>query len=65
MVRITADRHVCVGAGQCVMLAPETFDQDDDGIVLVLAAELDADTGAAARQAAELCPSRALSLEIE
>ncbi|HXA62668.1 MAG TPA: ferredoxin, partial [Streptosporangiaceae bacterium] len=31
-----ADKDVCVGAGMCVLTAPELFDQDDDGLVAVL-----------------------------
>ena len=39
-MRIEADTEVCIGAGQCVMTAPELFDQsDDDGVVIVLEPE--------------------------
>lgn len=62
MARITADRDACVGAGQCVMLAPAVFDQDDDGIVVVLVAQPEADLVGTARDAVALCPARALSL---
>ncbi|MFJ2744425.1 ferredoxin [Streptomyces sp. NPDC087440] len=30
-MRIVIDTEVCIGAGQCVLSAPETFTQDDDG----------------------------------
>lgn len=62
--RIAADRDACVGAGQCVMLAPAVFDQGDDGIVVVLVAQLEADH-LAAGEAVALCPARALSLTDE
>ncbi|NGO69766.1 ferredoxin [Streptomyces boncukensis] len=58
--RVTADREICVGAGMCALTAPAVFDQDDDGIVTVLAAEPDGDARAAARKAATLCPSGAV-----
>jgi ferredoxin len=61
-VEITADRDVCVGAGQCVLAAPELFDQDDDGIVVVTRAGTTADEVAAMRNAALACPSRALTV---
>ena len=35
-MKITADRDVCIQAGNCVMVADNLFDQDDDGIVVVL-----------------------------
>ncbi|MER7988813.1 ferredoxin [Streptomyces noursei] len=60
-MRITVDTGRCVGAGQCVLTAPDLFDQDDDGLVTVL----DPAAGApavAAREAAVLCPSGAISV---
>jgi ferredoxin len=46
-VKVTVDQDRCCGAGTCVMLAPEVFDQrEDDGIVELLVAE--PDPGAAA-----------------
>ncbi|MER7012664.1 ferredoxin [Saccharopolyspora sp. NPDC000359] len=62
-MRVIADLDRCVGAGQCVLTAPARFDQDDeDGRVLVLAAEVDQDGVAAVREAVSVCPSQALSL---
>ncbi|WP_328316831.1 ferredoxin [Streptomyces sp. NBC_00388] len=59
-MRVTADREVCVGAGLCALTAPEVFDQDDDGVVTVLAAAPGAEAHAAAREAGMLCPSGAV-----
>jgi ferredoxin len=59
-MRVTADREVCMGAGLCALTAPKVFDQDDDGLVTVLAAEPDDEARTAAREAAMLCPSRAV-----
>ncbi|MEU8551279.1 ferredoxin [Streptomyces roseoverticillatus] len=60
-MRITADTGRCVGAGQCVLNAPEVFDQDDDGLVTLLA-HPGADEEARVRLAAGLCPSRAITV---
>jgi ferredoxin len=49
-----------VGSGQCELLAPEVFEVDDDGVVHLLQAEPDDED--AVRQAAQLCPTGALSL---
>jgi ferredoxin len=62
-VRVHADRDVCIGAGLCVLAAGAVFDQDDDGIVVVLD-ERPADV-AAAQEAVASCPSGALSLTEE
>ncbi len=60
MVRVSADRDVCISAGNCVMAAAAVFDQDDDGIVVVLVDEVPAAEEEHAREAVKLCPSQAL-----
>lgn len=67
-VRVVADRDVCIGAGMCVMAVDAVFDQDDDGIVVVLVGETDpvpADHVKAVRRAASVCPSGALRIADE
>lgn len=60
MVKVQADRDVCISAGNCVMTAGAVFDQDDDGIVVVLVDEVPEGEEDHARQAVRLCPSEAL-----
>jgi ferredoxin len=62
VVKVAGDREVCIGAGMCVLTAPDVFDQDDDGIVTVLVDEVADGEAAAARRAVSLCPSGALSV---
>jgi ferredoxin len=65
-VRIAVDRERCVGAGQCVLSAPELFDQSEvDGRVLLRASRQVVDASPDALVAADLCPSGALSLAAE
>ncbi|WP_326701401.1 (4Fe-4S)-binding protein [Streptomyces sp. NBC_01754] len=59
-MRVTADREICVGAGLCALTAPEVFDQDEDGVVTVLAAEPAGEGREAALEAGRLCPSGAV-----
>jgi len=61
-VRVEADRDVCIQAGNCVMVANAVFDQDDDGIVVVLVDDVPDDELDHAREAVKLCPSQALRL---
>ncbi|MFD7711431.1 ferredoxin [Streptomyces sp. NPDC059785] len=62
-MKITVDEVKCCGAGQCVLIAPEVFDQrDEDGIVLLLDAEPGADHHDAVREAASVCPAAAIEL---
>jgi len=59
-MKIAADRDVCIGAGLCVGTIDAVFDQDDDGIVLVLVEEPEGTDADLAREAVSLCPSGAL-----
>lgn len=62
-MRIVANPDLCVGAGQCVLTDPTLFDQDDDGVVLVLVEQAEGVSARSAREAVALCPSQALSVE--
>ncbi len=61
-MKALADREVCIQAGNCVMVADAVFDQDDDGVVVVLVDEIPDDEADRAREAVKLCPSQALRL---
>ncbi|MCW2939799.1 MAG: hypothetical protein JWN00_2784, partial [Actinomycetia bacterium] len=61
-MRVTADKDVCVGAGMCALTAPELFDQDDDGLVVVLRPVPENGEQSDAREAARLCPSGAVRI---
>lgn len=61
-MRISADRDVCISAGNCVMVASAVFDQDDDGIVVVLVDDVPDGEEEHAREAVRLCPSQALRI---
>lgn len=63
-MKIEVDREICCSSGMCVLTAPDLFDQDEeDGRVMVLAQPEDASQEDLARQAAQLCPSRAISVK--
>jgi ferredoxin len=60
-MKVTADREVCIGSGNCVFSAPAVFDQDDDeGLVVLLTAQVGPQDAAAVRDAVAHCPSGAL-----
>jgi ferredoxin len=59
-LKVVADRDVCIGAGMCVMTAPEVFDQDDDGVVVLLTAQVPQEQADRTRRAVANCPSGAL-----
>jgi ferredoxin len=60
-MQIAVDAEKCCGAGQCVLVAPEVFDQrDDDGIVVLLDPEPPAAQHDLAGRAAAVCPAAAI-----
>jgi ferredoxin len=52
-MNVTVDEGRCCGAGQCVLIAPEVFDLDP---------EPPAESEAATREAAAVCPAAAIAL---
>jgi ferredoxin len=64
-VRVTADRDLCCQAGRCADALPDVFDNDEDGYVVVLRAEVEPDRLRAVRECVDLCPSGALRLDAE
>ncbi|MEU6367473.1 ferredoxin [Streptomyces sp. NPDC046931] len=65
-MKITLEAERCVGAGHCVLSAPEVFDQDEtDGIVVLLDNGPDPALSDAVHEAADLCPARAILVEDE
>ncbi|WP_329167268.1 ferredoxin [Streptomyces sp. NBC_01387] len=62
-MKISVDEEKCCGAGQCVVIAPEVFDQrDEDGIVVLLDSEPAPDRHEAVRESAGVCPAAAIHL---
>lgn len=62
-MRVETDTQKCCGAGQCVLAAPDVFDQDDDqGLVVLIDPSPPSRSYEAVRLAAELCPSGAITV---
>jgi ferredoxin len=63
-VHITVDEMKCCAAGQCVLAAPDIFDQrEDDGIVILLNADPAEDQYSRVREAAAVCPAVAIEVQ--
>jgi ferredoxin len=60
---VTIDRDLCMGAGLCVMYAPDTFDHDAATKAILLPGERDALD--LVRVAIESCPTHALTLQVD
>jgi ferredoxin len=61
-MRIVVDYNKCTGLGMCEAEAPELFEVQDDGSLLVLQEKPDADRRAELEAAVESCPTEALSI---
>jgi len=63
-MRIVTDPARGVGAGQCALTEPSVFDQSDkDGTVVLLTDRAEGSTLENVREAVDLCPSQAISIE--
>ncbi|MEU8425574.1 ferredoxin [Micromonospora sp. NPDC048835] len=60
--RVLVDRVACIGAGQCVMHAPDVFDQDLDGVVMIRTTQADGEVWEDVLEAATRCPVQAITL---
>lgn len=62
-MKVTVDEDKCCGAGTCVLLAPDVFDQrDDDGIVVLLDERPLEELYGIVREAATVCPGAAITV---
>ncbi len=63
VARIELDEPKCIAAGQCVMTAPDVFDQrDEDGVAIILEPTPAPEHLDAVRDAVAICPAAALQL---
>jgi ferredoxin len=63
-MKVTVDQDRCIASGQCVLTADDVFDQsEEDGIVVLLNPNPPARRAEDVRQAAALCPARAITVE--
>ncbi|SFH12848.1 ferredoxin [Streptomyces mirabilis] len=63
MPLLKADLAACQGYANCVIAAPDTYDLDDDGVVVLLKTEITDEDLPRVREAARSCPASALTIE--
>lgn len=61
-MHVEVDVSRCIGSGQCVLLAPEIFDQEDDGTVVLLDESPAPGYQDGVRESALMCPAAAVRL---
>ncbi|MCM2393717.1 ferredoxin [Streptomyces albipurpureus] len=63
MPELTADLGACQGYANCVVAAPDTYDIDDDGLVVLVRTEIPEEDRARVEEAARSCPVSALKVD--
>lgn len=62
-MQVTVSEQNCISSGQCALAVPEVFDQrEEDGVVVLLDSSPPVPLHAGLREAAALCPARAIRL---
>ncbi len=63
MTRVRVVTQRCISSGNCVDVASDAFDMDDDGQVVALVDEVDDQLRDRVELAAQVCPVQAILLE--
>jgi ferredoxin len=62
-MKVELDEPKCVASGQCVVAAPDVFDQrDDDGVAILLEEHPGTELADDVREAVAVCPAAAIRL---
>jgi len=64
-MRARVDPDYCAGHGACVVTAPDVFDITDEGYAHVLVDVVPEHLEPLVQQAADECPARAISVEVD
>ena len=63
-MKVTVDQDICASSGNCVMNAPEVFDQrDEDGVVVLRTENPPAEQAENVRRVAAACPAQVITIE--
>jgi ferredoxin len=62
-ITVRVDRDICQNHGQCVFAAPQVFELDDDGELVQLQDEVGEDLRDNVEEAADVCPTQAITIE--
>jgi ferredoxin len=62
-MKVTVDFDVCASTGACMQVCPEVFEVRSDGYLYILQEEPAEAVQDKVREAADMCPTAAISLE--
>jgi ferredoxin len=61
-MQVTIDTDKCIASGGCVFACPEVFDQDDDGIVVLLQSDPPEELRDKVNEAIDACPASVIAV---
>jgi ferredoxin len=62
-MQVKVDFDVCASTGSCMQVSPEVFEVRSDGYLYILQENPPEDLWDKVRQAADLCPTAAITIE--
>jgi ferredoxin len=62
-MKVTVDFDLCASTGSCMQICPEVFEVRSDGYHYVLQEEPPAELAEKVNEAADLCPTAAITVE--
>jgi ferredoxin len=62
-MKAVVDREACIGCGNCEAVCPAVFALDDDGKSAVIVEAIAEESEACAKEAKEMCPASAITIE--
>ncbi len=62
-MKIKVNKDACIGCGACTSVADDLFEINDEGLSTAKVEEVPADKEQAAKDAAETCPTGAITAE--
>lgn len=62
-MKAVVDKDACIGCELCTSICPEVFSMDDDGLAVAIDEELDESLVESAQEAADSCPTEAITVE--
>lgn len=62
-MKVKVDFDMCASTGGCMQVCPEVFEVRSDGFLYILQEEPAAALHASVREAADMCPTAAISIE--
>ncbi len=62
-MKVSVDFDICASTGACMQVAPEVFEVRSDGYLYILQEEPGPELADKVKQAADMCPTAAITIE--